>query len=205
MENIIQDELWAEAVEGWADKKVTVYLSRNHEEYKELRVRAENLCEKFSFIELLIHGEGAVELTPEEHVIFAEYLDVKDRMEQLEREYHYYLGLAVTAPLRQAVQLFQGEMDLAEDDMDERKGSILDLLAEGRIEGSDRVFQSADIKNRESEERILALEEDLKKLELPEEVRRKIDSYVSAVNAQWLGYSEYMYRYGVKDALALLR
>ena len=149
MENIIQDELWAEAVEGWADKKVTVYLSRNHEEYKELRVRAENLCEKFSFIELLIHGEGAVELTPEEHVIFAEYLDVKDRMEQLEREYHYYLGLAVTAPLRQAVQLFQGEMDLAEDDMDERKGSILDLLAEGRIEGSDRVFQSADIKNRE--------------------------------------------------------
>lgn len=205
MENIIQDELWAEAVEGWADKKVTVYLSRNHEEYKELRVRAENLCEKFSFIELLIHGEGAVELTPEEHVIFAEYLDVKDRMEQLEREYHYYLGLAVTAPLRQAVQLFQGEMDLAEDDMDERKGSILDLLAEGRIEGSDRVFQSADIKNRESEERILALEEDLKKLELPEEVRRKIDSYVSAVNAQWLEYSEYMYRYGVKDALALLR
>ena len=45
----------------------------------------------------------------------------------------------------------------------------------------------------------------MKKLELPEEVRRKIDSYVSAVNAQWLEYSEYMYRYGVKDALALLR
>ena len=192
MKHIIQDELWAEAVEGWADKKVTVYLSRNHEEYKELRERAGNLCEKFSFIELLIHGEGAVELTSEEHCIFTEYLDVKDRIEQLEREYHYYLGLAVTAPLRQAVQPFQGEMDLAEDDADERKGRILDLLAE-------------DIKNREDEKRILALEEDLKKLELPEEVRRKIDSYVSAVNAQWLEYSEFMYRYGIKDILALLR
>lgn len=205
MKHIIQDELWTEAVEGWADKKVTVYLSQNHEEYKELWERAGNLCKKFSFIELLIHGEEAVELTLEEHCIFAEYLDVKDRMEQLEREYHYYLGLAVTAPLRQAVQPFQGEMDLAEDDADERKGRILDLLAEGRIEGSDRIFQSVDIKNREDEKRILALEEDLKKLELPEEVRRKIDSYVSAVNAQWLEYSEFMYRYGIKDILALLR
>lgn len=205
MKHIIQDELWAEAVEGWADKKVTAYLSRNHEEYKELRERAGNLCEKFSFIELLIHGEGAVEFTPEEHCIFTEYLDVKDRIEQLEREYHYYLGLAVTAPLRQAIQLFQGEMDSAEDDADERRDRILNLFAEGRIEGSDRVFQSADVKNREGEERIFALEEDLKKLELPEEVRRKIDNYVSAVNAQWLEYSEFMYRYGIKDILALLR
>lgn len=46
MKTSIQDELWMEAVEGWADKRVTAYLSRNHEEYQELRERAGDLSEK---------------------------------------------------------------------------------------------------------------------------------------------------------------
>lgn len=204
MKHIIQDELWTEAVEGWADKRVTVYLSRNHEEYKELRKRAESLCEKCPAIDPLIHGTGTIELTLEEHRIFTEYLDVKDRIEQLEREYHYYLGMAVIPPFTQTIQLFQDKLGLSEEEIDERKNRILELLVDGRVEGSDRVFQSADAKNREGEEKILELENDLKELALPEEIRGKIDRYVSAVNAQWLRYSEFMYRYGIKDILALL-
>ena len=51
---------------------------------------------------------------------------------------------------------------------------------------------------------MMELEEQMKSLGLLEETRNMIDSYVSAVNAQWLKYSEFMYRYGVKDMLALL-
>lgn len=205
MKHIIQDELWTEAVEGWADKKVTVYLSQKHEEYQELRERAGDLSEKCPVIYPLIHGTGMIKLTSEEHCIFAEYLEVKDRTEQLEREYHYYLGLATIPPFTQNIQLFQDKMGLSEEEIDVRRNRILELLADGRMEGSDRVFQSADAKSREGEERILELEKDLKELELPKEIRRKIDSYVSAVNAQWLKYSEFMYRYGIQDILALLR
>ncbi|MCI9076627.1 MAG: hypothetical protein HFH10_12700 [Dorea sp.] len=205
MKHIIQDELWTEAVEGWADKRVTVYLSQNHEEYKELRERAENLCEKCPVIDPLIHGTGTIELTTEEHHIFTEYLEVKDRIEQLEREYHYYLGLATIPPFVSTIQLPQDKMGLSEEETGGRKNRLLDLLADGRMEGSDRVFQAADVKNKEGEERILELEKDLKESELPEEIRGKIDCYVSAVNAQWLRYSEFMYRYGIQDILALLR
>lgn len=205
MKTSIQDELWMEAVEGWADKRVTAYLSRNHEEYQELREKAGDLSEKCPAIYPLIHGIGMVKLTSEEHRIFAEYLKVKDRTEQLEREYHYYLGLATILPFTQNIQLFQDKMGLSEEETGGRKNRILDLLADGRMEGSDRVFQAADVKNKEGEERILELEKDLKESELPEEIREKIDCYVSAVNAQWLRYSEFMYRYGIQDILALLR
>lgn len=205
MKTSIQDELWMEAVEGWADKKVTVYLSRNHKEYQELRERAGDLSEKCPAIYSLIHGTGMVKLTSEEHRIFAEYLEVKDRIEQLEREYHYYLGLATVPPFTQNIQMFQDKMGLSEEEIDVRRNRILELLVDGRMEGSDRVFQSADAKNREEEERILELEKDLKELGLSEEIRRKIDSYVSAVNTQWLKYSEFMYRYGIQDILVFLR
>ena len=205
MKTSIQDELWMEAVEGWADKRVTAYLSRNHEEYQELRERAGDLSEKCPAIYPLIHGTGMVKLTSEEHRIFAEYLEVKDRIEQLEREYHYYLGLATIPPFTQNIQLFQDKMGLSEEEIDVRRNRILELLVDGQLEGSDRVFQSADVKNREGEERILELEKDLKELGLSEEIRGKIDSYVSAVNSQWLKYSEFMYRYGIQDILVFLR
>ena len=205
MKTSIQDELWMEAVEGWADKRVTAYLSQNHGEYQELRERAGSLSEKSSAIYSLLHGTGMIKLTREEHRIFAEYLEVKDRTEQLEREYHYYLGLATISPFTQNIQLFQDKMGLSEEEIDVRRNRILELLVDGRTEGSDRVFHSSDAKNREEEERILELEKDLKELGLSEEIRRKIDSYVSAVNAQWLKYSEFMYRYGIQDILVCLR
>ena len=145
-----------------------------------------------------------IRLTPEEHRIFAEYQEVKDRIEQLEREYHYYLGLVTVPPFTQNIQMFQDKIGLSEEEIDERRNRILELLADGRTEGSDRVFQSADAKNREGEERILELEKDLKELELSEEIRRKIDSYVSAINSQWMKYSEFMYRYGIQDILVFL-
>ncbi len=73
------------------------------------------------------------------------------------------------------------------------------------IEDSERQFQSASEKNQKAEEKIMELEEDVRSLGLPEEAYGKIDNYISAVNARWLKYSEFMYRYGIEDVLALLR
>lgn len=129
---------------------------------------------------------------------------MKDMLGQLEKEYHYYLGLATTLPFEQIPRLVRDGIPSSVSEADERKSRILDLLTEGRLEGSDREFQSADERNRKSEEKLLELEEQMKSLGLPEETRNMIDNYVSAVNAQWLKYSEFMYRYGVKDMLALL-
>lgn len=64
-----------------------------------------------------------------------EYLEVKDRIEQLEREYHYYLGLATIPPFTQNIQMFQDKMGLSEEEIDERRNRILELLADGRTEG----------------------------------------------------------------------
>jgi hypothetical protein len=79
--NIMQDELWAEAVEGWADPRVKEYLNQNHERYKKLWEQSGSLSEKCPVIDRLLYGEGEVHLTAEEHRTFVEYLDVKDLIE----------------------------------------------------------------------------------------------------------------------------
>lgn len=203
--SIILDELWTEAVEGWADTKVKEYLEQNHEGYRKLRERSRSLCEKCPVIDALVYREGEVRLTAEEHSAFVEYLDVEALLAQLGREYHYYLGLAMDLPFGQAAGEVQNAAGLPESEAINRKERLLDLLIEGRIEGSDRQFRSACEKNQKAEEKILELEESVKNLGLPEETCGRIDDYISAVNAQWLKYSEFMYRYGVEDVLALLR
>lgn len=205
MKNNKQDELWAEAVEGWADGKVTEYLSRTHGGYQKLSRRLRSLSEKNPVIHTVISGEGDLKLTEEEHRLFIEYMNVWDSLERLEREYHYYLGLAAMAPFKQKMRLICGDTELSETAAGGREEEILDLLAKGRMEGSDQKFRSACRKNQNVEDEIRELEERVRRLGLSEEARLEIDSYVSAVNAQWLEYSEYMYRYGIKDALALLQ
>lgn len=205
MGNIMQDELWTEAVEGWADRRVMEYLDQHHEGYQKLLERSGSICEKYPVIDSLVCGEGEVKLTAEEHGIFIEYLDMKDMLRQLEKEYHFYLGMATILPFEQVPQSIRDRSPLSVSKAGERKSRILDLLTEGRMEGSDREFQSADERNKKNEEKLLELEEQVKSLRLPEEARNKIDDYISAINAQWLKYSEFMYRHGVEDMIALLR
>ena len=205
MKNNKQDELWAEAVEGWADGKVTEYLSRTHGGYQKLSRKLRSLSEKYPVIHTVVSGDGELKLTEEEHRLFIEYMNVWDSLERLEREYHYYLGLAAMAPFKLKMKFICDDTELPGTATDDRKEEILDLLAKGRMEGSDQKFRSACRKNQNAEDEIRGLEERVRCLGLSEEARLEIDSYVSAVNAQWLEYSEYMYRYGVKDALALLQ
>lgn len=203
--NIMQDELWAEAVEGWADSKVKEYLNQNHEGYKKLWEQSGSLSEKCSVIDGLLYGEGEVHLTAEEHRTFVEYLDVKDLIEQIEREYHYYLGLATELPFKQVFYTEPNVTDQSGRGTVKRKGRLLDLMLDGRIEDSEREFRSACEESQKLEEKILELDKSVRSLGLSKETYARIDNYISAVNTRWLKYSEFMYRYGVEDVLALLR
>lgn len=151
--SIILDELWTEAVEGWADTKVKEYLEQNHEGYRKLRERSRSLCEKCPVIDALVYREGEVRLTAEEHSAFVEYLDVEALLAQLGREYHYYLGLAMDLPFGQAVGEVQNAAGLPESEAINRKERLLDLLIDGRIEDSDRQFRSACEKTRKLKKR----------------------------------------------------
>lgn len=203
--NIIQDELWTEAAEGWADTKVKEYLEQNHEGYRELRERSRSLREKCPVIDGLVYEEGEVSLTAEEHRVFVEYLDVEDLLAQMEREYHFYLGLAMELPFGQAVCGIQDAAGLSGSETVNRKGRLLDLMLDGRIEDSEREFRSACEESQKLEKEILELDESVRSLGLSKETYARIDNYISAVNTRWLKYSEFMYRYGVEDVLALLR
>lgn len=142
MKNFIQDELWSEAAGEWADNKVKEYLDRNHEEYRNQWENSGKLCEECPVIDALVCGEGKISLTEEEHRLFIEYLDVKDILEQLEKEYHFYLGLVMTLPFEQACQKVQDKAEPSKKESSKENGKILDKYAEGCLESCINKFQS---------------------------------------------------------------
>ena len=73
------------------------------------------------------------------------------------------------------------------------------------MEGLEEILLSENQEYRRMDSETTEKEKAVKCLRLPDEVEDIIDDYVSAVNSQWLFYSQLLYRYGVEDALALLR
>jgi hypothetical protein len=74
------------------DSKITIALRYTNEEYIRLSRRQTELEKRFPFIESALEGEGALNLTAEEHAGLVEYLGVRDEMENLERLNLYYAG-----------------------------------------------------------------------------------------------------------------
>ena len=58
---------------------------------------------------------------------------------------------------------------------------------------------------RQMDDDSIKKEEMIKSLHLPDEAEDAVDEYVSAVNSQWLLYSQLLYRYGLEDAMALFQ
>lgn len=196
-----QDEQWSEALGIWADRKVVIYLKKHHPKFDTILKRQNELAKNYSIITPFLNDETPVSLTADEHKAVLEYFKLHGKMEYLIREYHFYLGQTTG---------FSGLQPLLRDNRDakeigERKNELLDILTEGRMESIENRLLSENQEYRQMDDESIKKEERIKSLHLPDEVENAVDEYVSAVNSQWLLYSQLLYRYGLEDALALFQ
>ena len=196
-----QDEQWSETLGIWADRKVVTYLKKYHPKFDTFLKKQNELAKNYSIIAPFLNDETPVSLTADEHKAVLEYFKLREEMESLIREYHFYLGQTIG---------FSGVQPLPRDNRDakesvERKNELLDILTEGRMESIENRLLSENQEYRQMDDESIKKEEIIKSLHLPDEIENAVDEYVSAVNAQWLLYSQLLYRYGLEDALALFQ
>jgi len=82
------------ALSLWVDRKVVTYLKEKHSRFEATLEEQSQLAEQYPVILPFLDGEGAMELTAEEHQAIKEYLNLREKAEFLIREYHSYLGQA---------------------------------------------------------------------------------------------------------------
>lgn len=93
--------------------------------------KGDELAEHYAIIAPFLDDEVPVSLTADEHKAILKYFRLREEMEYLIREYHFYLGQSIGTSGLQAFHCNNGDTKNAE----ERKNQLLDILAEGRIEG----------------------------------------------------------------------
>lgn len=196
-----KDEQWSEVLGIWADGKVVAYLKEHHPKYEAILKKQDELAEHYAIIAPFLDDEVPVSLTADEHKAILKYFKLREEMEHLIREYHFYLGQAIGVPGLQAFHCNNEDVKKS----GKRKNQLLDILTEGRTEGLEEILLSENQEYRRMDNEATEKEKAVKCLHLPYEVKNIIDDYVSAVNSQWLLYSQLLYQYGFEDALALLR
>ena len=177
-----RDEQWAEALSLWVDRKVVTYLSENHSRFETILAEQGRMAAKYPVIMPFLDGEGAMELTAEEHQAVKDYLNLREQTELLIREYHYYLGQAMDIPGRQEFGIHQnGKQGAGEN----RTGELLDLLANSEYRA--RVEMEAEA------QKVVA------SLEITDETRSSIANYADAIHGRWLLFLKLFYQYAVED------
>ena len=74
------------------DQKVCEYLREHHAEYRDTKQKMKELMEHYPNLQTVLETDEAVTLTAEEHEILHTYFELEDRVEMIEREYHFYMG-----------------------------------------------------------------------------------------------------------------
>lgn len=196
-----QDEQWSEALGIWADRKVVTYLKEHHPKFEAILKKQDELANNYSIIAPFLNDETPVSLTADEHKAVLEYFRLREEMEYLIREYHFYLGQVIGIPGLQTIHYNNEDMEKVK----ERKSQLLDILAEGKMEGMENRLLSENQEYHRMDSETIEKENVVKSLRLPDEVTNAVDEYVSAVNSQWLLYSQLLYQCGIEDILALLQ
>ncbi len=194
-----RDEQWAEALSLWVDRKVVTYLSENHSRFEAILAEQGRMAAKYPVIMPFLDGEGAMELTAEEHQAVKDYLNLREQTELLIREYHYYLGQAMNIPGRQEFGIHQnGKQGAGEN----RTGQLLDLLAANRIEEADQMFRFSNPEYRARAEMEAEAQKAVAGLQITDEMRSSIAHYADAIHGRWLMFLKLFYQYAVDDILS---
>ena len=74
------------------DSDTAIDLLHSNNEYQQLHQRKKELMEQCPFISAVMEGDGPVSLDEKEHESLADYLNVVNRMEDIERMQLYFRG-----------------------------------------------------------------------------------------------------------------
>lgn len=194
-----KDEQWRETLSLWVDRKVVTYLKENHSRFEAILSEQGRLAEKYPVITPFLDGEGAMELTAEEHQAIKGYLSLREDSELLIREYHYYLGQAMNIP---GLEEFGIHRDREQEAGENRTSQLLDLLAGNQIEEADQMLRSSNPEYRTRAEMELEALRVVGNLQKPEELKHAIDNYADAIHGRWLLFTKLFYQYAVDDILS---
>ena len=191
-----REEQWKEKLSLWVDRKAVTYLKENHSRFEEILKEQGRLAQTYPAILPFLDGEGAVELTAEEHQAVKDYLNLREKAELLIREYHYYLGQAMHIPGLQEFGIHG-----AGEDSENRTGQLLDLLAENQIEEADQRLRSTSAEYRARVELESEAHKAVSSLEKTVEMQTAIARYADAIHGRWLTFYKLFYQYAVEDIL----
>ena len=197
-----QDSYWTEcSLDETVDRKVCEYLRGHHAEYRNAKKRIKELMDQYPNVQAVFETEDAVTLTAEEHEILHTYFELEDRVEMIEREYHFYMGQSMMFSYGNMLAKLKKEIMNPEEGV---TGHLLDFFIKTRSDELENELIEQNQQYREAIDEIRKYEEEMQKLNLPKAVRIQIDRYVSAVNWRWVLYLDYLYRSGMKDILLLI-
>lgn len=191
-----KDTQWREVLSLWVDRKVVTYLKENHSQFEAILNEQSQLADEYPVIEPFLDGEDAMELTAEEHQAIIKYLDLRERIELLIREYHYYLGQAMNIP---GLQEYGIHLDGKQEAGENRTRELLDLLAGNQIEEADQMLRSSNPEYRMRVELESETQKVVSSLRKSEKLKYAIANYADAIHGRWLLFAKLFYQYAVED------
>lgn len=196
------DELWMDAIDIRVGEQIVRYLRSHHQDYQDAMKRQKELTEQYPVLINILDSNGSVTLNEEEHRGLREYLEHRDDMERLEREYYYYYGQSQVFSYGRILKSLNREIN--PDGIVARKRKLVDMLIESRTSDAELEYLKTDAEYKQRRKNALQQEQILKEMNLSKDIRDQIDQLTCAINDYWSRYSDLIYQYALEDILAFL-
>ena len=198
------EKMYYIGLETQIDEKMSIYLKKNHLQYRQLSEKAHRMEKEYPVIVKVMEEDSEVHLSSTEHGKLKEYLQARDKMEQIERQYYFYYGQSMAISYRWIIERLKKELSEEKDSISETRDDMLELLMEGRADMAEQEFVCSSKEYRDCIEEVKQYEKTVRDMDFSKEEAGIIDSYTSALIGKYILRSDYMYRCGMKDALILL-
>lgn len=198
------EKIYYTGLETQIDEKMSIYLRGKHLQYRQLIAETNRMVKEYPAIVKILEDDGEIRLSGTEHKKLKEYLQARDKMEQIERQYYFYYGQSMAISYRWIMERLKKELREEKGSTSESRDEMLELLMEGRVDMAEQEYISISQEYRDCIEEVSHYERAVKKLDLSKEEAGVIDDYTSALAGKYILRSDYMYRCGMKDALILL-
>lgn len=197
------DKVYFGGMEIEIDQKMHSYLRENHPEYSKLCKKCYELSKEYPVISHVLENDGEIYIDGMDHQKVKEYLQLRDAMESIERQYYFYYGQSTALSFQWFIEKLKNEMCEKHDHISEIKDEMLTLLMEGRVDMAEQEYISSSKEYRDCIEEETRYAKAVSELELPKEVKEILDEYIAALLGKYILRSDYMYRCGMKDAMIL--